>query len=480
MSKTFRIFFFVVCVMTSVTVSAYAPSGTLPVMSITTENGQPVIDKENYITATYSIDPMGFDDIDALSGTLQIRGRGNYTWTEFEKKPYRIKLDEKAKLLGFKKSKHYVLLAHADDDMGFMRDPAGFKMSELAGMAWTPGQKPVELILNGDYRGLYFLVENIRIDKDRVNIFDQEDESPSTDVSGGWLCEIDNYVEPANEQITITEGNGKTIKITHHNPEEITSEQEAYLRSQMEAIDRAFFIQDPKSREFEKIVDLNSLVSFYVIQEVLDNIESFWGSCYLHRDRGEDKKWVWGPVWDFGDVYSREEGHLFYESPNWGIHWIDEIVKFESFQDAVVERFMQFVRDELLPLKSYILDYSASLEAAAKADAERWPDYGNANLAERVNNMMGMLDRRIAFLSKRWEVNLSVADTTLDPSDAGVTVKGSTIMIADGNADIYDFTGRCVAAKVSSYVASPGLYLVYRRNGSDETQHGRAVKLSVQ
>ena len=67
--------------------------------------------------------------------------------------------------------------------LGSSGKPMGFKMSELAGLAWTPGQKPVELILNGDDRGLYFLVENIRIDEDRVNIFDQEEENPSTDMT---------------------------------------------------------------------------------------------------------------------------------------------------------------------------------------------------------------------------------------------------------------------------------------------------------
>lgn len=393
------------CVVVGMKVHAFAPSGTLPVMTITTENGREITDKESYIAASFSIDPMGHADIEALRGTLLIKGRGNYTWENFDKKPYRIKLDEKAKLLGFKKNKHFVLLAHADDNLGFMRDPVGFKMSELAGMAWTPRQKPIELILNGDYRGLYFLVENIRIDKDRVDIFNQEDELPSTDVSGGWLCEIDNYVEPASEQITITEGNGKPIKITHHNPEEISLEQEAFLRDQMEAIDRAFYIPDPTSKEYEKLVDLKSLVSFYVIQEVLDNIESFWGSCYIHRQRGENEKWVWGPVWDFGDVYSRREGRFFYESPNWGIHWIDQIVKFDSFQEAVKARFATFVQNELQPLKNYILQYSTILETAVVADALRWPEYGNADIRARVDDFMGFLNRRVIFLGQKWGVS---------------------------------------------------------------------------
>ena len=64
---------------------------------------------------------------------------------------------------------HFALLAHADDNLGFMREPMGFWLSERLGLEWTPDMKPVEVVLNGDYIGLYFLVENIRVAKDRVS-----------------------------------------------------------------------------------------------------------------------------------------------------------------------------------------------------------------------------------------------------------------------------------------------------------------------
>lgn len=395
---------------------AAEPSGSLPVMIINTEGNAPIVDKENYIKATYSIDPKDDDSIEASEGTLQIRGRGNYTWSSFDKKPYRLKLDEKAPLLGYKKSKHFVLMAHADDNLGFLREPMGFKMSELAGMAWTPGQKPVELIINGDYRGLYFLVENIRIDKDRVNIFDQEDENPSSDVTGGWLCELDNYEEPASEQITIKEGNGDLIRITHHSPEEINKEQENYLREQMIALDKAFYIQDPDSRDYENLVDLNSLVTFYVLQELMDGQESFHGSSYFHRDRGEDKKWVWGPVWDFGNTYMRSEGYMIYERPDWGQTWIDQIVKFKSFQEAYKIRFQEFLDFEYEDLRDYIKDYSAVIATAAISDAKRWPQYGNSNLAQKCNEILDALKRRIVFLGDKWNI-----DTGINP---GLYIRG--------------------------------------------------------
>ena len=75
-----------------------------------------------------------------------------------------------------------------------MRNAVGFELSKLIGMTYTPDAKPLELVLNGDYIGLYFLTEHIRVDKDRVNIVEQEDEEiDSEKITGGWLVEIDNY-----------------------------------------------------------------------------------------------------------------------------------------------------------------------------------------------------------------------------------------------------------------------------------------------
>ncbi len=72
-----------------------------------------------------------------------------------EKKPYRIKLDKKQPLMGLNKSKHFCLMAHADDNNAFQADEMGFTFSEIIGLEYTPRQRHIELVLNGDYIGLY-------------------------------------------------------------------------------------------------------------------------------------------------------------------------------------------------------------------------------------------------------------------------------------------------------------------------------------
>ena len=168
-----------------------AYSGTLPVMFINTAGNAPITSKETYVDANYWIDPMGVEGVEAIGSedaplTTQIRGRGNYTWIGFDKKPYRVKLTDKQPLLGMPKSKHWALLAHADDRYGFMRNFAGMTASESLEMPWTPQSQPCEVVLNGNYIGLYFLTQTVRVDKDRVDVVEQLDLA-TTDVDGGWL-----------------------------------------------------------------------------------------------------------------------------------------------------------------------------------------------------------------------------------------------------------------------------------------------------
>ncbi len=162
-------------------------SGTLPVLFIDTESE--VNSKEVYVKGKYYIDALGLEGYQSL-GTkenplpLQIKGRGNWTWTGFNKKPYRLKFDSKASPLGMKSNKHFNLLANADDHNAFLNNTVGFQLSRLLKLAYTPEQRPVEVVLNGDYIGLYMLTDKIRVEKNRVNIVEQSDEE--TDDGRRW------------------------------------------------------------------------------------------------------------------------------------------------------------------------------------------------------------------------------------------------------------------------------------------------------
>ena len=136
-------------------------SGTLPTVFINTENKWGVITKEEYIKASmYIVNPDGTMFASPESPTeLNIRGRGNSTWRDVVKKPYKLKFLEKTALLGMKKNKHFTLLPHYLDWWGYLQNPVGFRLSEKMGLAYTTHQEPVEVVMNGAYIGIYFLTE---------------------------------------------------------------------------------------------------------------------------------------------------------------------------------------------------------------------------------------------------------------------------------------------------------------------------------
>ena len=155
-------------------------SGTLPVLFINTEDSCKIDSKDEYVNAEWWLDNMGdkrFESIGSRKRPLktEIKGRGNATWTNLEKKPYRLKFGEKHKVLGMPSSRHWVLMANAEYWMGQLNDALPFEIGRRMGMAWNPRIQPVEVVLNGDYIGLYFLTEKIRVAKDRVNIVEQND-----------------------------------------------------------------------------------------------------------------------------------------------------------------------------------------------------------------------------------------------------------------------------------------------------------------
>ena len=379
-------------------------SGTLPVLFINTE--QAVTSKETYVAGTCYIDALSLAGYESLGSadsplSLQVKGRGNYTWTAFEKKPYRLKFDEKVQPLGMDKSRHFTLLAHADDDMGFLRNTVGFELSRMMQLAYTPGQQPVEVVLNGNYIGLYMLTDKIRVAKSRVNITEQADEETDPDkITGGWLLEIDNYED--ENQLRLKESNGSALNFTCHSPEVLSREQKDYMTDFLQRTDLAIYQQDKNSTLWEEFIDMDALARYYVVQEMMDDAESFHGSCFLHKDRGADTKLVFGPVWDFGNAFRRGFNQFIYENPPFGQNWIGEIARYPRFQQAVRKVWQTFLASEYPRLDPFIDNFVAQIAAAAVSDGKRWPDYSQANMNDRKQNFKRCLSRKVDFLRSQW------------------------------------------------------------------------------
>jgi spore coat protein CotH len=144
----------------------------LPHLYINTFTGNPIVSKTEQVWARMWL--VDEQDVVTFYDSISIRGRGNSTWN-MAKKPYRIKLQEKTKLLGNSRAnaKKWTLLANHGDKT-LMRNALASYIGDLCGQPFTPAAKFVDLTLNGAYQGCYQLSDQIDIRKKRVNIAEQD------------------------------------------------------------------------------------------------------------------------------------------------------------------------------------------------------------------------------------------------------------------------------------------------------------------
>lgn len=374
--------------------STVTVSGTLPVMYIETEGHRPVVSKDEYLDAYYRLDPMGAEGVEPL-GTeeeplaMEIRGRGHSSW-KGPKKPYKIKLGKKTPIMGMPANKHWALLKPSENTV------AGLQFGKIMGMAWSPSFRPVEVVLNGDYIGLYFLTETIRIDENRVNIYEQKDGETSPElIKGGWLVEVDNYSDDC--QITIPENSQWSLTLRYHSPEDLSGAQKRWLTDEFKAINQAIYSSDKTSTEWEKYIDVESMARFFILQEVMDNPDGFHGSFYLHKDIGPDSKWIAGPVWDLV-CYNREKtDYTFRMKVHYGFipHWIGEIIQYDSFCKMVEAVWREVYPARLAEIYSFIDETVLPLEEAWEHDCKRWKDDPKQTASLRAERLKTALRRNI-------------------------------------------------------------------------------------
>lgn len=312
-------------------------------------------------------------------------------------------MNKKASLLNLTTDKSFNLLAHADDTQGFLRNTTGFAVSRHFGLAFTPSHEPVELFLNGEYKGLYFLTEHIKVSSNRVNITEQDDlETDPNNVTGGWLLEIDNYSDDPHITINKKDEYESEMWFTYKSPEELSYQQEAYITNFLNLTNNAIYAEDKSSTEWEKYIDMDALVNYYLTYEIVANREGFHGSCYLHKDRGADTKLVFGPVWDFGSALMNMDDTYIYIDYAWGVKWIDEIAKFPRFQQAVRKRWLE-KRGTLMPyLRKEVDAFIDKIASAAQCDCKKWPNYGNKNVLSDKEAVYKLLEKRLAWLDTQF------------------------------------------------------------------------------
>lgn len=355
-------------------VAGIEPSGTLPLLYINTEDGQVIDQKETYIDAEWWLEAEGVSDYENIGSAdeplkLGIRGRGNSSWRHEGQKPYKIKLDKKNEIMGMGKNKHFALLARLESHCLY-NEVIAFEIGRQLGMPFVPQVRPVEVVINGTYMGLYFLTESIRIDDNRVEIYEQPDlnEDPET-IPYGWLVEIDNNEDEF--QVKIPQPQGYELWVTHKTPEQISPAQQEWLIDQMSTITELINREDRLDRGWEEYVDMDALVRHLIVQEAVTNYDAYQGSCYMNKDK--DGKWNFGPLWDFNwSCYTQKDEMLVERQDQ---HWIGEFFAFPRFKKRLNELWNDYMEKYGTDwIEPFMEDYYNKIHAAVEQSVKVWPD----------------------------------------------------------------------------------------------------------
>ena len=265
----------------------------LPIVYISTPNASAINSREIW-TEGVDMTIVNPDNTIDYQGSTSMRGRGNSTWW-YGKKPYALKLDKKDKILGMKKHKRWCLLANCIDRT-LMRNAVAFEISRKTSLEYTPDGRFVELILNGEHKGCYYLCEQIKVDENRVNVAELDETATSgSAITGGYVFELDTYYDE--------EYKFKSARFNYpwmfKDPDVVNPAQFNYVANYVSEMENALL--DPSkfaNREFESYMDLTSFVDYWIINELAMN-EEVKGPKSTYMNKDIDGKMKAGPVWDF-------------------------------------------------------------------------------------------------------------------------------------------------------------------------------------
>ena len=330
----------------------------LPVLFIETPGGAEVPDKHSDWLGGTKLVLYNADWTVDYEGTTGMRGRGNSTW-HYPKKPYAFKLDSKAEILGMPKHKRWVLLANWMDRT-LLRNRISFAVAMKTGLAWTPHGEFVEVILNGEFLGNYYLCEHIKIDKNRVNIDELEDDV----VDSGYMFELDTYFD---EDFKFR-SQYYSMPYMFKDPDEVNDAQFAFMQDYVNNMEASLYSNSRfAAREYTEYLDVDSFIDWWLVHEITGNSEpKHPKSSYMHRNTGG--KLTMGPVWDFD--WETFKPHQYYQIK-------DKMYYGRLFQDA---QFKQRVKERWNDLEAgfreipaYIESEAARIKSSESMNHEMWP-----------------------------------------------------------------------------------------------------------
>jgi hypothetical protein len=454
------IFFIAFGLLASNSFSQTFTSSNLPVIVINT-NGATIVN-EPKVGADMGIIYNGVgvrnnvtDPFNNYNGKIGIELRGSTSQALFPKKQYGIELRDvagegiDASLLGLPKKDDWVLFAPYNDK-SLMRDVLAYKLGRDLGR-YASRYRYCELVLNGQYQGIYVLLEKVKRDKNRVNI-DKLDpvEITGDNLTGGYIVKLDKVEGSGGDGWTsgyppLGRFGSQTIYFQYEYPkqEDIASQQKQYIRDYFLAFETALAGAGFKNPDtgYAKYIDVDSFVDYFIANEISRNPDAYRLSTFIHKKKdSEGGKLSMGPIWDFnlgfGNVdfciKGAPEGFVIdYNSicreDFWLIpFWWSRLFRDEAFKNKVTNRWTSLRAGvyQTSRIMTFIDSVATELnKESQQRNFQRWPVLGQyvwpnsfvgQSFQQEVDWLKDWVNKRLAWL----DVNIPNVVTGLEASEA--------------------------------------------------------------
>ena len=437
----------------------------IPAVFIETESGtSDQINSDKNIKEPGTIKVLEPDGSFSLEHSLEyIKGRGNTSYTEFDKKPYQIKLTQDAPFLDMEPGKKWVFVSNSADS-SLIRNALSRSLAGHLNLPQSEEGTFVDLYVNKEYVGNYYVVEKIEIQENRLLLSDlqkateheNETEDLSTyetawtdttkakqipndpeDITGGYLIERDfdnRFLKEVeiNESYFITEAKECFIV---RDPEYTSEAQIAYIDSYVQSVENAILsaegIDGTTGKSYQDLIDVDSFVRKYLLEEVTANYDGGVASSYFYKDSDTiDGRLYAGPVWDYdvswgnspaylGQISTSPERLSRLASHSDSSVWFQSLYHKPEVYEKIVSCYAQEISPYLTLLADEILPMLDEITAASAAmDQVRWEEQYARNgysgdRSEQITFIADYIKARKDFLDQAWIAQIPVHTVTL-------------------------------------------------------------------
>ena len=386
----------------------------------------------NYVTDESNSDYLDFD------GPIQIEVRGSSSQL-FSKKQYSLTTydstgeKDNVKLLGLPKENDWILNALAYDTT-FVRDYISYKLSNSLNQ-YASRAEYCELILNGEYRGIYMLLEKLKADDNRINIKKiKDDDNELPDLTGGYIVKADKIEGTEELGWSMPSYGWGNVNFAYEvpKPEDKTSQQDDYIQNVFNQLAETSYNPSNNSSNsslfdgYPSVIDIPSFIDFMLLNELASNVDAYQFSTFFHKDRGG--KLRAGPVWDFNLTFGNDLFEWGFDRSkyniwqfldgNRGARFLTDLFYDPDFSCYLTKRWLELTAtDQVLnenKINDLIDETVLNIFDAVNRQEQVWNI--DIDFDGRIANLKTFISQRIQWITDQLNTNISACENVAIPN----------------------------------------------------------------